>query len=612
MKLVNLTIRARLFALLGVLGLLMIFLAGGGAFIAGKADSALTTIVEDRVKPLRDLKIVSDMYAVNIVDTTHKLRSKTLSAPEAVKAFQDARSAISKHWGAYAATYMTGEEQRLADAAKGSMAAADAATQKLIAMATADDRAALDAFADKSLYPAIDPVSDAIGRLVSLQIDQSLREYEDAHATATKLTQGLIGLVALGFVIMGGAVVMVVRTISRPLAAMTEAMGRLAGRDWTTDVPALGQADEIGQMAKAVQVFKDGGMETERLQAEAKAAEIRQREQELAVQQERERLAAEAAAETERKLRALEAAMKQAESDRLVEQERLRAEAEAQRKAEMNALADAFETTVKQVVQTVGAAATQVQSSSGSMAATAEETTRQAAAVAAASEQASANVQTVASAAEELSSSINEISRQVAQSAAVAGQATERARATGGTVDGLAQAASKINEVVGLITNIANQTNLLALNATIEAARAGEAGKGFAVVASEVKALANQTARATEEISRQVGSVQGATQEAVTAIQEIARTIDEINQIATGIASAVEEQTSATQEISRNVQEASTGTMEVSRNIVTVTEAATETGQSAVQMRGAADELSLQAATLSTEVDRFIARVRAA
>ncbi|WP_162915046.1 HAMP domain-containing methyl-accepting chemotaxis protein [Desertibaculum subflavum] len=606
------TIRTRLFVLLGVLGVLMIALAGGGAYIAASSRSALSTIVEDRVKPLRDLKIVADMYAVNIVDTTHKLRSGAMTAAEAIKAVEAARSRLTDRWGAYAATYMVGEEQRLATAAKQAMGTADAAAQKLIGLARSKDGAPLSAFADKELYPAIDPVSDVIGKLVDLQIDVSLQEYEAADATATKLTNGLIAVVIFGFFIMGGAVLMVVRTICRPIDMMTEAMLHLADRDWATEVPARDRGDEIGQMAQAVQVFKDNGIEGERLQAEAQAAEARQREMELEAQRERERLAAEAAAETTRKLRELEAAMKQAEADRLAEQEKLRAEAEAKRKQEMNALADAFDASVKQVVQTVGSAATQVQSSSTSMSATAEETTRQAAAVAAASEQASANVQTVASASEELSASINEIARQVAQSAQIANQASDRARATGATVDGLAQAASKIGEVVGLITSIASQTNLLALNATIEAARAGEAGKGFAVVASEVKSLANQTAKATEEISRQIGAVQGATLEAVGAIQGIGKTIEEINHIATSIASAVEEQTSATKEISRNVQEASTGTVEVSRNIGGVSQAANETGEGAAQMKGAADELSRQAATLATEVDGFIARIRAA
>ena len=277
---------------------------------------------------------------------------------------------------------------------------------------------------------------------------------------------------------------------------------------------------------------------------------------------------------------------------------------------QLNAHADAFEQSVKGMVEIVASAATQLQSTARTMEGTANGTSEQATTVAAAADEAATNVQTVASAAEELASSIAEISRQVAQSTQIAGAAVDEAQRTNSMVQGLADAAQKIGEVVSLINDIASQTNLLALNATIEAARAGEAGKGFAVVASEVKNLANQTAKATDEISAQIGGIQTATKDAVGAIEGIGGTIGEINEIASAIAAAVEEQGAATQEIARNVEQAASGTTQVTQNISEVTQAASETGQAAGQVLDAASELSQQSEKLNGEVHRFLDQIR--
>jgi len=348
--------------------------------------------------------------------------------------------------------------------------------------------------------------------------------------------------------------------IVRPIGLLTAAMARLAGSDWATDVPGTTRKDELGAMAKTVEIFKQNGIEAARLTAEQ-------------------------------------------EAERAVKE---------QRALRLEQLTQAFEATAASLVGQVSAAATELQATAGSMTDTAGQTTQQATNVAVAAEQASANVQTVATAAEELAASISEISRQVGQSAKIAGQAVEDAKRTDGVVQTLAAGAQKIGEVVGLISSIAGQTNLLALNATIEAARAGDAGKGFAVVASEVKSLATQTAKATEDIARQIAQIQSATKEAVDSIQGIGTTIGEVSQIAAAIAAAVEEQGAATQEIARNVQQASAGTQEVTSNIAGVSEGASSTGAAAAQVLGAAGELSRQAEHLSGEVSQFITGVKAA
>jgi methyl-accepting chemotaxis protein len=368
-------------------------------------------------------------------------------------------------------------------------------------------------------------------------------------------------LVGVALLLVAGLFLLVGRSIVNPINAMTAAMRRIAEGETSTAIPALERGDEVGAMAKSVQVFKDNMIEATRLRGE---------------------------------------------------QDVLKAQADAERKHLLTRMADEFEHGVRASLDTLTGAATEMQSTSKSMSATAGEASQQATTVAAVAEQASANVQTVAAATEELSSSVSEIGRQVTQSTEIAGQAVAEANRTNVTVQGLSAAAQKIGDVVKLISDIASQTNLLALNATIEAARAGEAGRGFAVVANEVKSLASQTAKATDEISAQVGAMQDATTEAVQAIESIGRTIGAINEITSAISLAVDQQGSATQEIARNVQEAAQGTGQVSGNIATVNQAADKTGSAASKVLHSAEQLSGQAAKLRADVDRFLSNIRAA
>jgi len=298
-----------------------------------------------------------------------------------------------------------------------------------------------------------------------------------------------------------------------------------------------------------------------------------------------------------------------AELTREQDAQRLAGERRAERIA---TLIGGFDGKVSDMLDAVSSAAGELEKTAQFMSSTAEEASGQAAAVATASDQAAANVQTVAATAEQLSSSIAEIGRQVGQSTEIAANAVSETEGTNQTVQGLASAASKIGEVVVLINDIAGQTNLLALNATIEAARAGEAGKGFAVVAQEVKNLANQTAKATEEISQQISAIQEESGSAVGAIDRIRRVVNEINDISITVATAVEEQGASTREIARNVQQAARGTQEVNANIAGVTEAAGRTGSAANQVLASSGALSQQAESLRREVDAFLADVKAA
>ncbi|HET7883827.1 MAG TPA: CHASE3 domain-containing protein [Acetobacteraceae bacterium] len=385
------------------------------------------------------------------------------------------------------------------------------------------------------------------------------RSAEEAAAfSSTRLITVLGGSIALGFAVIAGW--LLTRGIARPIVAMTDTMRQLAEGNTEITVPATGRADEVGRMASAVQVFRDGMIKTRQLTAE----------------QDKER------------------ALKEA------------------RAAKLAALTQAFEQQVSGLVGQLSAASNELETTAQSMTATAEQTNTQASTVAAAAEEASASVQMVASAAEQLAGSIQEIGRQVADSTKMTGKAVDEARRSDTIVRALADGAQKIGDVVGLIASIAGQTNLLALNATIEAARAGDAGKGFAVVASEVKGLASQTAKATEEISSQIAQIQSATRDAVVAIQGIASAIESVSGISTGIAAAVEEQATATSEIARNIQQTSASTQQVTVNIAGVSQAASSTGTAATQVLGAARGLSQQATSLTGEVNGFVAAVRAA
>jgi methyl-accepting chemotaxis protein len=473
----------------------------------------------------------------------------------------DAVTQVNQKFVTYQAVIASPEERRIWDAFMGKWNAYLDGEKQVISLTAANkDAEAVVQMND----PGAKNYNDALSAL-DLSIDfnnkgaaRSVAEAQASYASAKFTTLMVAGIALL--IGIGSVFVVLFRVIS-PLQRMNRTMGVIAAGSLDEAIAYTDRRDEVGDMAKALQVFKDNGLRARDMEADQKQGELR---------------------------------------------------TAAGRKAEMQKLAGEFEAAVGEIVETVSSASTELEASAGRLTSSAERSQALTTTVAGASEKASANVQSVALATDDMASSVNEISRRVRESSDIAGQAVEQARTTNDRVGDLARAAARIGDVVELINSIAGQTNLLALNATIEAARAGDAGRGFAVVAAEVKQLAEQTARATGEISQQITSIQTATQESVTAIKDIGDTIARMSDIASVISTAVDQQGAATREISRNVQQAAQGTMQVSSNITDVQRGASETGSASSQVLSAAQSLSRDSSRLKQEVSRFLNSVRAA
>jgi methyl-accepting chemotaxis protein len=551
-------------SLIAVVGALVVFLSVQSGLGVRQLQSMQSSAADVTQHAMPALQQVADIRQAVTEQRLHVASLVIDEDPTASQAIDErinlGAKKLDKIFRTYEASEFDAEERKLWDEFKGYWVIDEKALNEALSMKRLTDRSGAASALARSV-PDFDKTLEILDRLIAMQTRQA--GAESAHIDRTYRSSLITSLVlwAVGLVIGLGAGAFVVFGISGPLRGLTSAMQSIAGGRLDANIPSIGRANEIGDMARTLVVFRDGLAEAERLRTEQSA---------------KDRAVGERMAQERREI-----------ADRFM--------------ATMGALARGF---VKSSGDVAGAAS--------DLSATAEETSRQAGSVAAAANDAAANVQTVAASSEELAASVHEITGRVGQSTEVAQAAAEEAANTEANIRLLSQAAEKIGDVVELIKDIAGQTNLLALNATIEAARAGEAGKGFAVVASEVKQLAAQTAKATDEIALKIGEIQSATAETVGSISRIVRTIGSIREVTSSIAGAVTQQGAAAQEISENTHRAAQGAAQVTDNIAGVGRAAETTGTAANRLMNLSADLSSQADELTRQVESFVATLRAA
>ncbi len=555
----DLRIYKRLFILVASMAVFMMVIAGVGIHGMTQILSGVKTLYEDRTVCLIQLGTIQrDVMRIRVAVRAMADGDKTQYLQFMAEIDQNDLE-IDKQWKNYIATYLTPEEKTIADRIEAALTDYRAVRKKVTTMIQSGGVDQARPIMSTEGTAKVNVLLRALEDDIALQDKVAKQEYDKGIETASSMISLAVIVAVLALIIGGLIALRIVLSITRPLYGIKTCMESLTHGNLAVEIPGSGRGDEIGEMARSVAVFKDRLIHIKAIEAD---------------QEEQKRRAAQ------------------------------------ERQVAIDRIATDFENRVGSIVHAVSAAAVQLQASSQQMAVTATHTTTQVTTAATAAEQASNNVKTVASATQSLTTSVREIAEQVNRSRTVAVRAEDEARQTTDMIEKLSTNVESIGQIVSLISDIASQTNLLALNATIEAARAGQAGSGFAVVAGEVKNLASQTARATDEIGTRIAAVQNGTADAVNAILSITHVIAEMGAISASVASAVETQTVATSDIARNVEQSSVGTKIVSDNIVTVEMTARETGNAAEQIRESSHELSKQASALSREVADFLRHVR--
>lgn len=559
MPVVN-SIRFRLTAALASLTLLLCGVIGASIWSMRDAERSMQTVLADRVIPLRDLKAISDAYAVDIVDTSHKVRGGTFTFPQGLESVQKSLVVIKERWAAYLATNLTEEEKKLVAQVEAQKVMTDAGVRQLLDVLRSGQRSQIAEFNDSRLYPIIEPMTVVINKLVNYQIVESEAEARRSATAASSHVRTTWIALALALIIVGGAFLTVMRGVLQPLSRLTKAVAELGKGDLDNTVPDQDRRDEIGGMARIIEGLREGSLELRRMEHARAASDAEELMRKSAVLQ------------------------------------------------SIRQLADQVSSAAALVERSAHA----ISDTSGVLKDSASETARRAGSAEGSLHANTESIQSMAAAASEMSATIAEVAVNGQRIVTSVESMADRANSAGTQIDALNRVSSSAAQAVDLIAAVAEKTNLLALNATIEAARAGEAGRGFAVVASEVKDLAGQAARATTDIRSLIDEMNRTAVALQDAVSEVLGGIGDVRSVACYLSASVEQQSQSTTAISRGIEEAAQVASLILADVQTMSNSAKETGDAADGVADVSSELAQASAKLNSEMTAFEERMRAA